>query len=99
QEQELGFESPDSGLRLAMLFIILAVLTPVAEEILFRGFMFPGMARRWGWLPAAIVTSVLFGLLHGQYNVALDTAAMGFVSAHLRHSTGSLTPSILLHTI
>src|SRR5690606_38526786 len=57
EEQDLGFTAPDSVVRLATLFLLLAVLTPIAEEILFRGFMFPGMAKSWGWLPAAIVSS------------------------------------------
>lgn len=97
QEQELGLEPTQSLAQLGLMFVVLAVLTPLSEELLFRGFMFPGLRTKMGWLPAAIVSAAIFGLLHGQVNVALDTAALGFVSARLMDRTDSLTPSILLH--
>lgn len=99
QEQDIGLSASDSPLRLGLMFLLLVVLTPLVEEIMFRGFMFPGMRNSWGWLAAALVSAGLFGLMHGQINVGLDTAAMGFVAARLRHQTDSLTPAILLHSI
>lgn len=99
QEQELGLTAPESGSGLIGMFLILCLLVPLSEELLFRGFMFPGLKLRWGWLPAALVSAVLFGWLHGQLNVGLDTAAMGFISARLMHRSDSLTPSILLHSL
>lgn len=99
QDQDLGLVEPTSMVEFGLMFLLLVILTPATEEVLFRGYMFRGFAKSWGWLPAAIISAGLFGLMHWQLNVALDTAALGFISAWLVHETGSLTPSILLHAV
>ncbi len=45
----------------------LVILAPFGEELLFRGLLLRGLARRmsFGW--AAIVSSLLFGLAHASY--------------------------------
>lgn len=86
-----------------ILFVILAVvLAPVVEEFLFRGVMFTGMARSWGTWPAAIVVTVLFGILHlfdvgGYYPALLMVTIAGFAMVLLRIRTGSMLPSIAMH--
>lgn len=44
----------------------LAVLSPLAEEVVFRGFAFHGLHRRagWGFWPSVLVTALVFGLVH-----------------------------------
>ena len=44
--------------------IALVVLAPLGEELLFRGLILRGLARRMAFWPAAIVTSVLFTSAH-----------------------------------
>lgn len=43
-----------------------AVVAPIAEEVLFRGYAFRQLARRggWGFWPAVIATALVFGLGH-----------------------------------
>ncbi len=43
--------------------LILIFVGPVTEEILFRGYLFGELFRRerWGFIPAALIASVLFG--------------------------------------
>ena len=38
---------------------------PIAEELFFRGFALPAMARSWGPVAAVIVSGALFSGLHG----------------------------------
>ncbi len=46
-------------------FIFMAVfLAPLAEEILFRGVLFPAFARPLGWKASMLVTSALFAFMH-----------------------------------
>lgn len=97
QDQDLGFDNPVGAQQYFILFILLAVLTPIIEEILFRGFMFKSLKFHLRWLDAAIISALIFGLAHGQLNVGIDTAVMGFYSARLLHKTGNLLNSILLH--
>ncbi len=86
-----------------IVFVVLAViLAPVVEEFLFRGVMFTGMTRSWGKWPAAVVVTLLFGLLHiadiAGYWPALGVITLvGLVMLLLRIRTGSLVPSMAMH--
>ena len=46
---------------------------------------------------AILVTSALFGSIHGAWNLAIDTFALSIVLCLLRESTGNIWASILLH--
>lgn len=39
------------------------VLAPVFEEFLFRGILFGALRQRWGFWPAAVLSSVIFAIL------------------------------------
>lgn len=101
QEQDLGFTSRLFGGELMMAFVVLVVLTPVFEELLFRGFLYGrlrAITKKAWWLPAIIV-SALFGLAHGQWNVGLDVFVLSMVACALREITGSIWGGIVLHMI
>ncbi len=96
QPQDLGFNRSDNPVFLANLFVVLVVLTPVVEEIIFRGILFRSFLS-YGFLVAALVSSLLFGLVHLQLNVVIDTALMAFASAWVFYKTDNLAYSIMLH--
>lgn len=96
QVQELGFSNPQ-GLEIVLVFLSLVVLAPLAEELLFRGFVYKGMRRRLPFWAAAILVSLLFAVVHGQVNVGVDVFALSLVLCWLRETTGSLWPAIILH--
>lgn len=53
------------GLRaLALDLLAVAVLTPLAEELLFRGVLFGGLRQRLPFVAAAVLSTVLFMLVH-----------------------------------
>lgn len=107
QEQQIGFETARSTGELGLVFISLVVLPPIAEEIMFRGFLFSGLRAKYRFWPAAIVTSILFGIAHLQFGAdapllwvaAIDTFILGCFLAYLRDKTGSLWPPMCLHAI
>ncbi len=77
------------------------ILAPVAEETLFRGFLYPGLLRSWlGKSGTLAFTSVVFMLVHaGQYG-GYDMAQVGIVGVALgvaRIRTGSLLPPLAMH--
>lgn len=77
--------------------VVLAVLAPIAEELVFRGLLY-GWLR--GFLPfalTAILTSVLFGLAHGELAHAIAAGILGLALAFLRERSGSLWPPIAAH--
>jgi len=86
-----------------VLFGIFAIfLGPLFEEIVFRGFIQPLLARDLGTAAGVLLAAGLFGMLHGpEYSgawqfVVLITAA-GACFGWVRAWTGSLVPAIIMH--
>ncbi len=97
QAQDTGFAEVASRPELILAFISLVIIAPVAEEVLFRGYLL-GKLRKYAPLWVAIlVTSALFAFVHFQWNVAIDVFVLSIVLCLLRVVSGSLWPSILLH--
>ena len=68
------------------------------EEIVFRGLVYPALARTAGPVRAAIGSGVLFGLLHIAEPAAVGPlVVMGIVLGVLRARSGSLAPCLALH--
>jgi uncharacterized protein len=97
QVQEVGFKFIGNEYERLIAFLTLVVIAPIAEEVLFRGYLFGKLLKRVPILPAMIVTSLVFGLVHGQWNVGLDTFALSMVMCTLRVITGSIWAGVLLH--
>lgn len=99
QTQETGFSGINSQAEYIMAFIMLVVIAPIAEELLFRGYLF-GKLRKYApvWI-SILITSLLFAIVHFAWNVGLDVFALSIVLCVLRVITGSLWPSIMLHML
>lgn len=89
-----------------MLFVIVAVGTPIAEEIFFRGLVLGAARKSWGIVAGVAFSSVVFGAIHIQSGlvswafVGLVTAAYGVVFALMRlWSQGRLAGSIVAHMV
>jgi len=91
-----------STLNLVLVVVIITILAPIGEELLFRGYVF-GALRNWkGWLPAAIVTGLVFGAIHigsAPIGFTVPLAVFGFGLCVLYQRTGSLYPCIALHAL
>jgi membrane protease YdiL (CAAX protease family) len=88
-----------------VLFVLVAVLTPIAEELFFRGLVLRAVGRRWSLAVGVVVSSVVFGsfhftgdtLGHGLFIVAV-TGLYGAVFALLVvRAHGRLGPAIVAH--
>lgn len=99
EAQDVGFANLTQRYEYVIAFLTLVVLAPVAEEVLFRGYLY-GRLRRWVpiWV-AALITSVVFGVVHGQWNVGVDVFVLSLVMCGLREWTGSIWAGILLHML
>lgn len=91
----------------ALLFALVAVGTPIAEELFFRGLFLRAVAKRWTPATGAVVSSVIFGLFHAQGGgfvyagfIVLVTMAYGFVFALVDiRNEGRIGPSIVAHMV
>jgi uncharacterized protein len=78
------------------------VIAPIGEEFLFRGFIFTALRNWRGPWTAAVVSGLLFGLVHVGSAPLLDLvplAALGFGLCALYRQTGSLYPCIAVHSL
>ena len=94
-EIEDGTIFPGVGILLTLQ--ALAVVTPLSEELLFRGFALRGMIRSIGTGPAVVATALLFSVLHLKPEVMIPIFITGLALGLLRVKTGSLWPCIAAH--
>jgi CAAX protease family protein len=81
--------------------LLVAIAAPISEEVFFRGMMFGGMRRRMPMVVAALLSALVFGLLHAVTGLSAvpPLIAFGFILAVLYEKTGSILPGILLHML
>ena len=84
------------GPALAM-FAVVAGLAPLFEELLFRGFLFPVLARGGRVAFGLLASALLFGAIHLQPAGLPVLSTLGLVLALAVRRTGSLWPAILVH--
>ena len=101
QASEKGLDSVTGG-QVVWLVLALAVITPIAEELAFRGYLFPALTRWRGPWSAAVLTGIVFGAAHvavypPEFLPAL--MVMGFGLCLLFWFTGSLLPCVGLHAL
>jgi len=79
--------------------LVLAVLAPVVEELVFRGLLYGWVAGRWGPLPAFVVSSLVFAAAHAEPAHIVLVLPLGFWFGWLRWRTNSLWPTLITHMI
>ncbi|MCE1246466.1 MAG: CPBP family intramembrane metalloprotease [Firmicutes bacterium] len=82
-----------------MIFLMIGVIGPIFEEILFRGFLYTALRRYVPAYAGVLLVSFLFAAIHFDFNVFIGLFTLGAVLAILYERTGSLTPSIITHMI
>jgi membrane protease YdiL (CAAX protease family) len=88
----------DAGL-LPLYFFSFAVLAPVQEELLFRGFLYRGLSPSLGPWPTIVLTSAVWSVVHLQYDwfYVGEIFLLGVVFGWLRMRSNSTTLTMLLH--
>ncbi len=75
------------------------IFAPVVEEVVFRGVLFPAMAKRNGIAASMVLTSMLFALIHGHLPALLPLFTVGLFLSGAYLYTGSLLVPVLMHSI
>lgn len=99
QVQETGFDQMGQNYEYALAFLTLVILAPVAEEVLFRGYLFGKLRRHAPTWVAILITSLLFAAVHGAWNVGIDVFVLSIVLCLLRVWLKSIWAPILLHML
>lgn len=98
QTQTLNVGGSNEGLVQTILFFLaVTVVTPIKEEIIYRGILHRFLADRYHFLVGFFVSSIIFGVFHIGYPISAIIMGMTFVG--LYHLTRSLTVPIAIHII
>ena len=105
--QSLGFSTYIGGFDRVIAFVTLVIVAPIAEEIIFRGWLY-GLMRKetsskmtnaWSMILSSFIVSLIFGLVHFQWNVSVNVFALSLVLCALREITGTINAGILVHIL
>ena len=90
---------PKTAFNSVLLFLAVAVLAPLVEEILFRGLLQNAFAKRMPIWAAIALASAIFAAVHMQFYAFPALMVMGASFGLLYHLTGSLRVNIVVHMI
>ncbi len=102
-----GYESQESYLPLfgmdfaglAVGFLLVGVLAPILEEILFRGFVYRIFVKTWPLWMGSILSAALFALIHVQFQTFIPLFVLGLLLNYTYQKTGSLWAPIAFHSL
>ncbi len=76
--------------------LLVAVMPAVLEETVYRGVFYNEYSKSNPW-KAALLSGLMFGIMHGNINQFCYAAVLGFVFALLIEATGSIVSTMLVH--
>ena len=83
--------------RLAI-FVAIVIVTPIFEEVVFRGLMQGALRRKFGAVAGVIASTLLFTLVHA-VGVWVAVAALGLLLAYIYDRTRNILVPIAVHVL
>lgn len=79
--------------------VLIAVFGPFCEELVFRGFVFNGYKKDGNTLGAVLLSAIVFGFMHMNFNQAGYAFVIGIALAFAYVATDSIWSSVVMHFI
>ncbi|MBM4760788.1 type II CAAX endopeptidase family protein [Bacillus sp. B15-48] len=106
----LGIESENSkteslqsrmtALNFLIGFVSAAIISPIYEEIFYRGFLYRFLRSKYGIAISMFASSFIFMIVHiPTYNTLLLNFVSGLIFAWTYEKTGSIVPAMIIHGI
>ena len=77
----------------------LGIVTPVAEELMFRGVLYKRFRERQGFWYSALWSSLLFSFMHSNTTQMVYTFLLGVLLSYLYEKFGSFKAPLVLHIL
>ncbi len=97
-QQAISQSATEPGL-FPLVFISGAIIAPIAEEIVFRGYMYKAFRDRFKMWYAILLSAALFAVIHLEWRAALSLFVIGIVLAYVYEKTGNIMAPITLHIL
>jgi membrane protease YdiL (CAAX protease family) len=79
--------------------IFISILGPILEELVFRKVLYGGLANRMNIHGAAVISSFIFGLLHGDIQYLLSYFLIGLILCFLYTKTKRIIVPMCAHIL
>ena len=96
---QLAVRGEMSGVDLLLLLIVVGVVGPIVEEVVFRGLLYRVLRARWGVNSATWVSALAFAVVHFIPLLFAVFLVFGLVLAAVAERFDSLYPPIVLHVL
>lgn len=81
-------------------FVSAAIISPIYEEIFYRGFLYRWFRVKWGVSAGILLSSFVFMLVHiPTYNTLPINFLSGVIFSWTYEKTGSLYPGMIIHAV
>lgn len=107
--ERLGVKAPTDSEVLAMFggglkgmaiaFVLVSIVAPFTEELFFRGLLFPALRRRRSLASAAVISGSIFAFFHMVPALFVPYVVIGAALAVVYEASGSIIPSMALHSL
>ena len=81
------------------MLLLAGFVAPLGEELLFRGVIYTFLRERWGIWLSVLLSSFLFGLIHGNLAIGVTGFLLGVVAAIVYEYSKSLWTAVIVHSI
>ncbi len=88
-----------SAVSIVVYLALLGLVAPVAEELIFRGFVYAALRRYLPPLAAVGLSAIVFGVMHMNSLALVQIVGIGIVLAVLYERTRSVIPCIVCHAM
>ncbi len=95
--EHLARITPHSTAQAVAIFVVVAGLGPMVEELLFRGALFGALRRGHDAFVTAVAIALLFAVAHLDARSLVPLFLVALVIGNLRERSGSIWPGIALH--
>lgn len=89
---------PLNGSELIVFGFCICVIAPIVEELIFRDFLLKPL-RAYGDMTASIVTGLIFGLYHGNFDQFAYAFLLGTFYSMIAVRYNSIVPTVILHAV
>lgn len=83
--------------KVPLMAIVVALVGPILEEIVFRKVIFGAFFKRFNFIISALLSSVVFAIVHFDFTHLLIYTAIGFTFSYLYVKTGRILVPIAAH--
>lgn len=88
-----------SAVQIGLGLVAVCIAAPLGEEVFFRGFLFGSLRGRLGFARGAVISGLVFAILHPDYLLVVLMVFVGMALAWLYERRGSLLAPIGAHAM